>query len=101
MQSCRVVVNPSGLWSPGQRFESAQDYKIIFNSIINTIFFKLLFTLIVLWEASNSQNFSCSIFALEDDDARLSYMLEGPNDYSLVKTGKKKKAKKAGKSSKR
>ena len=31
MQSCRVVVNPSGLWSPGQRFESAQDYKNIFN----------------------------------------------------------------------
>lgn len=31
-QSCRVVVNPSGLWSPGQRFESAQDYKNIFNS---------------------------------------------------------------------
>lgn len=32
MQSCRVVVNPSGLWSPGQRFESAQDYKTIFNN---------------------------------------------------------------------
>lgn len=33
MQSCRVVVNPSGLWSPGQRFESAQDYKNIINDI--------------------------------------------------------------------
>jgi hypothetical protein len=27
VQSCRVVVNPSGLWSQGQWFESAQDYK--------------------------------------------------------------------------
>ncbi|WP_292376465.1 hypothetical protein [Methanosarcina sp. UBA411] len=47
------------------------------------------------WEEGNSQNPSCSIFVLEDDDVRLSYMLEGSNDYSPAKTGEKKKTKKA------
>lgn len=31
VKSRRVVVNPSGLWSLGLRFESGRDYLLIFN----------------------------------------------------------------------
>lgn len=44
VQSCRVVVNPSGLWSPGQRFESAQDYKNIFTVLSKYYFPNFCYT---------------------------------------------------------
>lgn len=59
MQSCRVVVKPSGLWSPRQRFESAQDYKNILLVILSKYYFSNLFLCISAFViADNSQKLS-------------------------------------------